>query len=88
MTVTEVESVKLPLLTGMCGLSFTAIQQGADNTGIIHCHLCGHSQLGVFPEALCDHGCCCLSNSFADVIVNGEVFSDNGVEVSELLDDI
>jgi len=30
----EVENVKLPLLPGICDPDSTAMQQGADNTGI------------------------------------------------------
>lgn len=83
------ESVKPPFLSGICSLSFTAKQQGADDTGIIHCHLCGYSQLGICPDWICKtgHGFCRLSYPFADLTVEGE-FCDNEAGESVLLGDI
>ena len=42
----HVECVEPSLLPGICSPRLAAIQQCADNTGIVDCHLCLHRQLG------------------------------------------
>lgn len=39
-------------LPGICGPGLTGIQQSSDDSDVIHCHLYGHCQLGVCPDAV------------------------------------
>ena len=45
------ESVEPFLLTGIRGPCLTAIEQGAEDAGIVHSHLHLHGQLGVCPHS-------------------------------------
>ena len=52
----QVECVEPPLLPGICSPRLAAIQQCADNTVIVDCHLCLHRQLGACPHSNCETG--------------------------------
>ena len=84
------ECVKPSLLPGICSPCLDAIQQCADNTGIVDCHLCLHRQLGACPHSSREtsESCRCLPNPLVDLCVQGEVVSDGGAEVGELADSI
>ena len=47
----QVECVEPSLLPGICSLHLAAIQQGADHTVIVDCHLCLDRQLGACPHS-------------------------------------
>ena len=47
MDASQVECVEPFLLPGICSPRLAAIQQCADNAGIVDCHLCLHRQLGL-----------------------------------------
>ena len=46
----QVECVEPSLLPGIRSPCFAAIQQCADSTGIVDCHICLHGQLGATPH--------------------------------------
>ena len=86
----QVECVEPFLLPGICSPRLAAIQQCADNTGIVDCHICLHRQLGACPHSSCETGesLSCLSNHLVGLCVQREVVSDGGAEVGELADSI
>ena len=47
----QVELVEPSLLPGICSPCLAAMQQCADNTGVVDCHLCLHGQLGACPHS-------------------------------------
>ena len=72
----------------ICSPYIAAIQQCADNTGIVD--LCLHRQVGACPHSnreTCDSWSC-LHNPLVDLCVQWEVVSDGGAEVGELPDSI
>ena len=54
--VYQVECVEPSHLPGICSSRLAAIQQCADNTGIVDCHICLHRQLGACPHSSCETG--------------------------------
>ena len=72
-------------MPGICSPRLAAIQQCADNTGIVDCHLCLHRQLGACPHSSCETGesSSCLPNPLVDICIQREVVSDGGAEVGE-----
>ena len=52
----QVECVEPSLLPGICSPRLAAIQQCADNTGIVDCHLCLHILHGACPHSSCETG--------------------------------
>ena len=52
----QVECVEPSLLPGICRPRLAAIQQCADNTGIVDRHLCLLRQLGACPHSSCEMG--------------------------------
>ena len=69
-----------------------AIQQCAEDTGVVNCHLCFHSQHGIYPHTSHQAGesCSCLSDPLVDMYryVKGEVVGDGGAKVHKLTDSI
>ena len=47
----QVECVEPSLLPGICSPRLAAIEQCADHTGIVDCHLCRDRQLGACPHS-------------------------------------
>ena len=84
------DSVQTPFLPGICGpyMYLAPVQQCADDTGIVHCHLGLHCQLGVGPHSCCEacKGCGCLLNLLINLCIQGEVVGDGGTKVGELMD--
>ena len=82
------EGIQSPFLPGVSGPCLAAVEQCADDTGVVHCHLGLHCQLGVGPHTCCEvrMGCGCLPNPLVDLCVQGEVVGDGGVKVRELMD--
>ena len=82
--------LSLSLLPGICRPRLAAIQQCADNTGIVDRHLCLLRQLGACPHSSCEMGesWSCLPNPLVDLCVQWEVVSDGRAEVGELADSI
>ena len=81
------ETIQLLLLLFICPPCLKAIQQNADNAGIVCCHLGHGCQLGVLPETTGESTKCCCShsNALTDFCVKGQVVSDRGPQVIELL---
>ena len=75
----QVEDVE----SGIRSPCLNAVQQCADDTGVVDGHLCFHSQLGVYSHTSREAGesCNCLSDPLVDRCVQGEVFGDGGSEV-------
>ena len=86
----QVECVEPSLLPGICSPRLAAIQQHADHTCIVDCHLCLDRQLGAYPHSSRETGesLSCLPNPLVDLCVQREVVSDGGAEVGELADSI
>ena len=47
----HVEAVQFALLFGVCRPCLAAVEESADDAGIVHCHLCWNCQLWVLPDA-------------------------------------
>ena len=56
------EGIQSPFLPGVSGPCLAAVEQCADDTGVVHCYLGLHCQLGVGPHTCCEArmGCGCL----------------------------
>ena len=52
----QVECVEPHLLSGICSPRLVAIQQCADNTGVVNCHLCLHTLPGACPHSSWETG--------------------------------
>ena len=83
------ESVEPFLLIGICGPCLTAIEQGAEDAGIVHSHLHLHGQLGVCPHSWCQVSECCgwLPDPLVNLSIKGKVIGDGGPKVHELVND-
>ena len=78
----RVEGVHMPFLPGVCGSCLTTIQQCADNTGIVHCHFGLRCLLTrVMRHAKVAAALLILIK----LCVQGEVVSDSGAKVCELM---
>ena len=82
------EGVQTPFLPGIRGPRLAAVYQCADGTGVVHCHLGLHCQLGVGPHSCCEarKGCGCLPDFLVDFHVQREVVHYGGAEVWALMD--
>ena len=49
----QVEAVQLPLLFGVCCPGLTAMQERADDSGVVHCHLSWDCELWILPDTCC-----------------------------------
>ena len=69
-----------------------ALQQCAEDTCVVDCHPCFHSQHGIYPHTSREAGesCSCLSDPLVDMYryVQGEVVGDSGAKVHKLTDNI
>ena len=86
----QVECVEPSLLPGICSPCLAAIQQCADNTGIVDRHLCLHRQLAACPHSSHEtsESWSCLPNPLVDLCIQWQVVSDGGAAVGELADSI
>ena len=84
----HVECVEPSHLPGTCGPCIAAIHHCAGNTGIVARHHFLHRHIGACPQSSCQksESCSCLPNPLVDLCIRGEVVSDGGAEVGELVD--
>ena len=67
----HVEGVESSLLSDIRSPCLAAVQQYANDTGVIDCHLCFNCQLGVYPYTSHEAGesCSCLPDPLDDLCV-------------------
>ena len=84
----QVEDVEFSLLSDIRSPCLAAVQQYADDTGVVDCHLCFHCQLGVYPHTSREAGesCSCPPDPLVVLCVQGEVAGGGGAEVRKRMD--
>ena len=84
----QVEGIEFVFLVGVQSPFFTAIEQHAEHTGLIHLYLGVDGQHGVFPDPLCKVSHCChsLAHPCVQFSIQGEVAGNGGTKVGEILD--
>ena len=83
----QVEGIESAFLVGVQIPCFTAIEQCAEQAGLLHLHLGVDGQHGVIPDPLCKASHCfhCLANPCVKFGIQGEVAGDRGTKVDEII---
>jgi len=85
-TANTLEGVESSLMFGIRSPCLTAVQQCADDTGVVGGHLCFHCPLGVYSHTSLEAGesCSCLSDPLVDRRIQGQVAGDGGADVRKV----